>query len=58
MKKQSIFTLILTAIMSLALFSAGCEDQKKIDEANKFVDSANKKADEVKGLVGKAASTV
>ena len=56
MKKHSKFTLILMAVMSLALFSTACEDQKKIDEANKFVDSANKKADEVKGLVSKAAS--
>src|SRR3954452_2846492 len=57
MKKHSKLTLILMAIVSLALFSASCEYQKKIDEANKFVDSANKKADEVKGLVSKAAST-
>jgi len=57
MKKFSTFALLLTACLSLALFSTGCEDQKKIDEANKFVESANKKANEAKDIVIKAGAT-
>jgi chromosome segregation ATPase len=57
MKNRSKFTLVLTACLTLVLFAGACEDSKKIDEANKFVDSANKKADEVKTMVAKAAAT-
>ena len=55
MKKRNQLTLILLAILAVALFAA-CND-RKIEEANKFVDSANKKVDEAKGLVTRAADS-
>lgn len=52
MKKQKKF-FILLAIITTALFAAGCED-KQVVEANKFVDSANKKVNDAKPLVAAA----
>jgi protein involved in sex pheromone biosynthesis len=56
MKKQNLFTLLGLACAALTLFAAGCTDQK-VEEANKFVDSANKKSDEFKSLMTKATES-
>ena len=44
--------LILPAVLTMALFAAACTD-KNTDEANKFVDSANKKANEAQAFYSK-----
>ena len=47
---------VLIACLALALLSSACGDTAKIEEANKFVDAANKKADEAKTLISAAAT--
>jgi hypothetical protein len=49
MKKYNKLSVILLAILAIALFATAC-DNAKIEEANKFVDAANKKNDEAKAL--------
>jgi hypothetical protein len=51
--KKLITSLLLAC---LAVFAAGCTDQK-IEQANKFVDSANKKMDESKALISKEGAS-
>lgn len=48
--------LILLAVLAMTLFAAACTD-KNTEEANKFVESANKKLMEVKNLGSKVPPT-
>lgn len=45
---------VLIAIVAVGLFASACVDNKKIEEANKLVDSANKKSNDAKPLLTKA----
>ena len=45
---------VLIAIVAVGLFESACVDNKKIEEANKLVDSANKKSNDAKPLLTKA----
>lgn len=51
MKKHNKLKAVFMAIMAMALFATACQDTEKIEGANKFVDSANKKSDEGKALI-------
>ena len=44
--------LILSAVLTMALFAGACADKNAV-EANKFVESANKKSQEAKDMVDK-----
>lgn len=57
MNRHNKWKLVLAICMGLALFATACEDTKKIEEANKFVDSANKKSDEAKALMTKTSDS-
>lgn len=48
------FKFVVLAIMTISLISAACVDNKKIEEANKLVDSANKKSNDAQPLLAKA----
>jgi uncharacterized coiled-coil DUF342 family protein len=58
MTKLSKWKFILLACLALSLFATACEDTKKIEEANKSVDAANKKSDEAKALMSKTADSL
>ena len=54
MTKLKKFNFALIAIMAVSLFATACVDNKKIEEANKLVDSAIKKANDAKPMLTKA----
>ncbi len=54
MKLTNKLNIILLAILAVAIFSSACDDRQVI-EANKLVDSANKKMNDAKPLVTAAA---
>jgi len=53
MRRINKLTLLIIAILAVAAFSTACDD-KQVVEANKLVDSANKKMNDAKPLVAAA----
>ncbi len=56
MKSLKKLNIIIIAIVAATLFSIACVDNKKIEEANKLVDSANKKSNDAKSLLERAGA--